>query len=62
MKRLAVSVIALCTLGAPAFAAESLKLNPKLSYTSDSHDGSLSRQDLPLTSGLRLPARLQSCR
>lgn len=41
MKRLAVSVIALCMLGAVAFAAENLKLNPKLNYTSDSQDGPL---------------------
>jgi hypothetical protein len=41
MNRFVITTIAMLTLVVPAFAAENLKLNPKLDYTSDSQDGPL---------------------
>jgi len=43
MNRFVITTIALLTLVAPAFAGNNVKLNSKLDYTSDSHDGPSSR-------------------
>jgi hypothetical protein len=41
MRSYMISAVVLLVLAAPALAAENLKLNPKLDYTSDSEDGPL---------------------
>jgi len=49
MKQWGIMVLAMCLSGAPAFAGDNLKLNPKLDYSSDSQDG-------PLISGENMDA------